>query len=837
VRSTAKAPSARSTTATFTELRKRFGIAAALLAVVALALPAFASADPLGSATFYKEGLRGSASFLGTFTPGPDGNVWFVDNKLFSGAPAIGRVTPEGTITDYIGGAEEAPKLSGLNEESDLISIVAGPGGSKYLWFTDRGTITPSIGVIDSTSPETATEFSIQAKGGNEGSMPEGIAVGPEGNLWFTDANEAKPAIGKIVLSSKNEIEKIEEFSTGLNPESKPLGIVAGADGNLWFTDGSGITKAIGRINPSTHEIKEFATGENSEPGGQPSEFGPWGIVAGPDGNVWFTEAGTNEAHGKSICNITPSGTITCSKAGLIASSKPSSLTAAGGKLWFTDNSGVNEEQELEIKDTTEGTLGGTYKLVFGGKETGATGTGNVVSGSKEIKSVTTSTGAFSNGEQIEGEGIPPGDTIASGAGTATLKLAVAATGSKTGAALTANLGYKATGSQVAGALQKLSTIGSGGASGGGTLTIPPIKRSILFEGARAHADVEPLTCNGAGLTGTSPTCTVTTLQQGAPNAIGCMTTSGEACGEVTRWPFAGLYAGAFGIAHGSDGNLWVGSGIGFQPWTIGKFGIEETGIPLKVTHEGAGGGTIQSSPAGITCTSGECEHKFTEGAEVTLTASPNASSQFVAWKNCDTGGVHGRQCTVHVTAGHKTVGAKFEPANTVTVKTKGNGTGSVSGVTCGNTCTEAQGIFLASKAVTLKAKPYTKTSEFKGWTASPASCTLSEGGLTCSLGLLSANETVEAEFAEIARENLKVTKSGKGQGSVKSSPAGINCSYTCPSNTAYFYKGASVTLTASVQEGKGSTLGNWGGACSGTEATPCVVSMSEAKEVTAEFK
>jgi hypothetical protein len=276
-------------------------------------------------------------------------------------------------------------------------------------------------------------------------------------------------------------------------------------------------------------------------------------------------------------------------------------------------------------------------------------------------------------------------------------------------------------------------------------------------------------------------------------------------------------------------------SGTGEDNSEVTAVFAAEPGLPLKVTHEGTGGGTIQSSPAGITCTTGECQHGYAEGTEVTLTASPAPGSAFVAWKNCDTGGVHGRQCTVHVTPGHKVVGAKFEPANTVTVKTKGNGTGSVSGVTCGNTCTEASGIFLASKAVTLKAKPYTKTSEFKGWTASPVSCTTPEP-TTCSLGLLGANETVEAEFAEMARENLTVTKTGNGQGAVKSAPAGISCSYTCGTNTAYYYKGASVTLTASIQEGKGSTLGNWGGACSGTAATPCTVTMSEAKSVTVGF-
>ena len=77
------------------------------------------------------------------------------------------------------------------------------------------------------------------------------------------------------------------------------------------------------------------------------------------------------------------------------------------------------------------------------------------------------------------------------------------------------------------------------------------------------------------------------------------------------------------------------------------------------------------------------------------------------------------------------------------------------------------------------------------------------------------------SEFAEIAKENLALTKSGSGSGSVKTAPAGINCSYTCGSNTAYFYNGTSVTLTAAVQAGKGSALGNWGGACSALRRPP----------------
>src|SRR4051794_25553291 len=262
----------------FTRLRMQFGITVALLAALALALPAFASADLLGSLTLFKSGLS-EQSFVRVVALGPDGNVWFVNSTGGGGAPTFGRITPGGEIKEFASGTN----LSGLNAGSNPTAIVAGPGGSKYIWFTDRGA-TPAIGVIDSASPETATEFSIEGKGGNAGSVPQGIAVGSDGNLWFADASESAPAIGKIELSAPNEVKSITECSAGLNAGSQPHGIVAGPDGNLWFTD-TGTTRAIGKVNPSTCEITEFATGSNSEPGGASAPSGPWGIAAGPDGN------------------------------------------------------------------------------------------------------------------------------------------------------------------------------------------------------------------------------------------------------------------------------------------------------------------------------------------------------------------------------------------------------------------------------------------------------------------------------------------------------------------------------------------------------------------------
>jgi len=73
----------------------------------------------------------------------------------------------------------------------------------------------------------------------------------------------------------------ITEFpisSTGVDLGS----ITAGPDGNLWFTD-DGSESAIVRMT-SSGTITEFA---------KPNDYfsGVGGITAGPDGNIWFTES------------------------------------------------------------------------------------------------------------------------------------------------------------------------------------------------------------------------------------------------------------------------------------------------------------------------------------------------------------------------------------------------------------------------------------------------------------------------------------------------------------------------------------------------------------------
>jgi streptogramin lyase len=269
---------------------------------------------------------------------GPDGNLWFTDNGQHNASPKIGYITTGGAIQQF--GIPTLP-----SEVSEPAGITAGPDGN--LWFTDNGTgmigqITPAgnhqefplpdpysgptgitagpdgnlwfteksgiIGRITPTGSSQDIRNSIQEFPlPDRGSWPTGITAGPDGNLWFTEYESG--TIGRITpTGTAQEIqESIQEYSIPYFG-SAPLGITAGRDGNLWFTDYT--SGAIGRITPTgssqdiQESIQEYSVPcvyRDGTPCGVPAQ--PYGITAGSDGNLWFTETNADK-----IGRITPTG-------------------------------------------------------------------------------------------------------------------------------------------------------------------------------------------------------------------------------------------------------------------------------------------------------------------------------------------------------------------------------------------------------------------------------------------------------------------------------------------------------------------------------------------------
>ena len=111
---------------------------------------------------------------------------------------------------------------------------------------------------------------------------------------------------------------------------SNASAILAGPDGNVWFTEVSGTingpSSKIGRITLSG-KISEFP------PNALHGNLGS--ITVGPDGNLWFTDGGFSQ--GGKIGSITPTGGIKEFPLPASPADPISITTGADGNLWFTD--------------------------------------------------------------------------------------------------------------------------------------------------------------------------------------------------------------------------------------------------------------------------------------------------------------------------------------------------------------------------------------------------------------------------------------------------------------------------------------------------------------------
>lgn len=235
-------------------------------------------------------------------TRGPDGALWFTQSYSDrEPVGAIGRITTDGTITEY-------PVPSG-----EPIHITAGPDGA--LWYTTNtnliGHITTAGAIKEYTVPDgmscageltTGPDGALWCAGGwqilrittdglftgyflydpkvAETMAYSGIVTGPDGALWFVTetkvarittagqltvfdqlADDITTATGGALSFAGETIGRITSSGTvtaygrGFRADE----LVAGSDGALWFTDSAGYDDHpnwIGRLFPSPENAK-----------------------------------------------------------------------------------------------------------------------------------------------------------------------------------------------------------------------------------------------------------------------------------------------------------------------------------------------------------------------------------------------------------------------------------------------------------------------------------------------------------------------------------------------------------------------------------------------------
>jgi hypothetical protein len=259
-------------------------------------------------------------------------------------------------------------------------------------------------------------------------------------------------------------------------------------------------------------------------------------------------------------------------------------------------------------------------------------------------------------------------------------------------------------------------------------------------------------------------------------------------------------------------------------------FNLFDRRLTVQVTPDQ--GGSITSSPLGISCGGGNtnCQSDYPSGTVITLTPNPAAGFSFAGW----TGACSGTgACAVTLNA-DTTVGATFSEAAqpTLSVSVTPNAGGSVAstpaGISCGNGNAQCANAWPAGTAITLAATPAAGWN-FTGWSGA---CS---GTGDCAI-TLNANASVGAGFAQITpKRTLSVNVSAGANaagGRVDSTPAGINCGQGNSACSAQYDDGTQVGLAAHPASGWKFT--GWSGACSGTGA--CSVTLNGDASVGAAF-
>ena len=204
--------------------------------------------------------MGGSGVGPGEITAGPDGAMWFTE----TGADKIGRVTPDGTVTEY--------DLPGRSRYHGFpADITAGPAGT--VWFSE---ILGSQLVRIDTKSGAMTEFPVT---GTPEESPGSLVFRPDGTFWFTGMSDY---VGRMTTGG---VTKTFRVPATVYSRSWPTAMVIGPDGAPWFYESGQITRvdARGRFSKVA---QVYPTGVD--------RGSAYPMASGPDA-VWLAESRANQ--------------------------------------------------------------------------------------------------------------------------------------------------------------------------------------------------------------------------------------------------------------------------------------------------------------------------------------------------------------------------------------------------------------------------------------------------------------------------------------------------------------------------------------------------------------
>lgn len=401
--------------------------------------------------------------------------------EVQSALEALGNVGPGGVVVTSpnpgggaVAGGPYSVEFTGTRFADTNVNQMTAPAGSPAL---SSGSASVSTAIQGATAAEVCTVSCVA-----------GVATAAAGGLREAKGIAVDPATGNVFVVSSTD-RRINVYS--------PDGQFQGAFG--WNVDAA-----------SPESVLQFCTtATGCAQGTSGAGAGQFGVMAGNSGQGASLTVSPVNGH---LFVAQPGNRrideFSLSLNGADEVTGVSYVKGFGGDVAPT----INEKQTVTVADAT----GGSFSLIFSGKSTDATGTGDVAAGSNEITNFKATGGTFVIGEEVSGPGIPAGTRITA-ATFDSLTLSAPATASAVGASVSATLAFDSSASTVQGALRGLSTVGggnvvvSGPAISGGERTY-----TVEFTGQLAGSDVAELSGDATNLTGSGAGLSITTTRTGS---------------------------------------------------------------------------------------------------------------------------------------------------------------------------------------------------------------------------------------------------------------------------------------------------------------------------------
>ena len=213
-----------------------------------------------GQSTVYDYGTSG-------MTVGPDGNIWFGTNVMFSDVNYLAKVTPDGMVSQ-------------IKMPDGMSAYALATDRAGNIWFTEENPDVIGRYSVDGTF----SQFTLPS--GNHIFWRESMTADSNGDVWFTRSTGSGQSEGMIDRITPNG--EVTEYPIAEGFVNF-MGLTTGPDGNLWFTledaNASGDGFAVGKLTPQG-TVSLF-----------PIDGLPGGITTGPDGAIWFTSRELGEVY------------------------------------------------------------------------------------------------------------------------------------------------------------------------------------------------------------------------------------------------------------------------------------------------------------------------------------------------------------------------------------------------------------------------------------------------------------------------------------------------------------------------------------------------------------